>query len=274
MNSQQPTICVAGVNDEPSATWNLEESLDVLDELSLKFLELRAANGQFVDDMDDATFERVVARIHERGFVVNAYLPRLPQSVPTSQGQKDELRLFRAALARSSQAGSPQIRTMGFKKGDRASDWFPAAVALFREMAHIAGEAGQTLILENHPNAEITSVGTAPQIRRALEAVDSPFFRLNLDPGNFAIHGENALEAFEILRFWVANVHVKDVGVAHDKSTYCLAGDGTCDYPAIFRGLFDDGFSGCITAEPHLNHTKSHHTSGREGFLSAGRRKR
>lgn len=224
------------------------------------------------DAMDDATFERVVNQIHERGFVVNAYMARLPQNVPTPEGAAEELRLFRAALGRSAKVNSPMIRTMGFKKGDANTDWFAPAVALFREMANLAGEAGQTLILENHPNASGTAVGTATECRRAFEEINSPHFRLNLDPGNFAIHGENALEAFQILRPWVANVHVKDVGVAGDKSSYCLAGDGVCDYPAIFRGLYDDGFAGCVTAEPHLNHTQSFHTSGREGFIAATRR--
>jgi sugar phosphate isomerase/epimerase len=260
------------VNDEPSPTWNLEESLDVLDELGLKILELRAADGQWINEMDDATFERVISCVAERGFVVNAFLPRLPQSVPDAAGRAAELSSFRAALARSGRAGSRQIRTMGLRKGDTATDWFPAAVALFRQMAQMAGDAGQTVILENHPDGAAMVVGTALEYRRALEKVDSPHFRLNFDAGNFAIHDENPLEAFEMLRPWIANIHVKDVGMPHDKSTYCLAGEGICQYPAIFSGLRADNYTGCITAEPHLSHTKQHHTSGREGFLAATQR--
>ena len=42
-----PTACIAGVNDEPSPSWDLDEGLDVLDELGIKFIELRAAYGEF-----------------------------------------------------------------------------------------------------------------------------------------------------------------------------------------------------------------------------------
>ena len=35
-----PTVCIAGVNDEPSPSWDLDEGLDVLDELGIKFPEI------------------------------------------------------------------------------------------------------------------------------------------------------------------------------------------------------------------------------------------
>ena len=69
-----PTACIAGVNDEPSPSWDLDEGLDVLDELGIKFIELRAAYGEMVDQMNDDTFIRVADRVKERGFTVTTYL--------------------------------------------------------------------------------------------------------------------------------------------------------------------------------------------------------
>ena len=51
-----PTARIAGVNDEPSQSWDLDEGLDVLDELGVKFIELRAAYGEMVDQMDEEGF--------------------------------------------------------------------------------------------------------------------------------------------------------------------------------------------------------------------------
>ena len=45
-------IRIAGVNDEPSPSWDLDEGLDVLDELGIKFIELRAAYGERVIAFD------------------------------------------------------------------------------------------------------------------------------------------------------------------------------------------------------------------------------
>ncbi len=49
-------VRLTGVNDEPSKEWDLEIGLDTLDELGVKFVELRAIDGQNVDELSDEAF--------------------------------------------------------------------------------------------------------------------------------------------------------------------------------------------------------------------------
>jgi sugar phosphate isomerase/epimerase len=265
-------VFVAGVNDEPSPTWNLDEGLDVLDELGIKFVELRAADGQTVDQMEDATFAQVARRVQERGFIITTYLGQLGQCVPDESNRPQEMQRLRRAIARADSVGARQIRLMGFQRGEGGVDWHHQAVELLKELADTAAQADKILVFENPPNAGTAAVGTAQECLEALRSVGSPHLRLNLDPGNFGAHGEDALAAYETLKEYVGNVHVKDIGVPGDQSSYCIAGDGACRYPEIFQGLARQGYDGYVTAEPHLAHAQKYHTSGREGFMAAATR--
>jgi sugar phosphate isomerase/epimerase len=263
-----PTLRIAGVNDEPSPSWDLDEGLDVLDELGMKFIELRAAYGEMVDQMDDDTFIRVADRIKERGFTVTTYLGQVGRALPDEAIRTQDIEHITRAVQRADYIGTTQLRTMGYKKGDAETDWFAVAIEMYTAMAEIAGSGNKVLILENPPNTT-SAVCTAPEVLKALQEVNSPHFRLNFDPGNFGAHGEVGIDLFETFKDYITNVHVKDIQEPGDKNTYCIAGDGKCEYPEIFKRLREMNYSGCITAEPHLLHSEQFHVSGRENYMDA-----
>ena len=262
------SVRIAGVNDEPSSSWDLDEGLDVLDELGMKFIELRAAYGEMVDQMDDATFIRVADRIKERGFTVTTYLGQVGRALPDEAIRTQDIAHITRAVQRADYLGTTQLRTMGYKKGDAGTDWFAVAIEMYTAMAEIAGAGNKVLILENPPNTT-SAVCTTPEVLKALQEVDSPHFRLNFDPGNFGMHGEVGIDLFETFKDYITNVHVKDIQIPGDKNTYCIAGDGKCEYPEIFKRLRKMNYSGCITAEPHLLHAEQFHVSGREKYIDA-----
>ena len=266
---KKPTVRIAGVNDEPSPTWDLDEGLDVLDELGIKFIELRAAHGKMVDQMDDDMFYPIADRIKERGFTVTTYLGQVGRDVPNKEIRKRDLEWIERAVKRADYMGTSQLRTMGYKKGEEdGTDWFSRAVWMYKDMTAIAQAGNKTIVFENPPGHN-AAVCWAPECLAALQAVDSPNFRLNFDPGNFGAHGEIGIQIFEQLKDYIGNVHVKDIREPGDTKTYCIAGDGACGYPEIFNGLAQMGYSGTITAEPHLLHSKNFHVSGRENYIAA-----
>lgn len=263
-----PTARIAGVNDEPSPSWDLDEGLDVLDELGIKHIELRAAYGEMVDQMNDETFIRVADRVKERGFTVTTYLGQVGRTLPDETIRAADISQITRAVQRADYVGATQLRTMGYKKGDPSTDWFAIAVEMYTAMAEIAGAGNKTLILENPPNAT-SAVCTAHECLKALQEVHSPNFRLNFDPGNFGAHGEVGIDLFETLKDYITNVHVKDIRKPGHKNTYCIAGDGKCEYPEIFKRLREMNYSGYITAEPHLLHSEQFHVTGRENYIKA-----
>lgn len=67
---------------------------------------------------------------------------------------------------------------------------------------------------------------------------------------NFLKSGEAGGQyAFDALRPWIAQVHVKDVD---GDGNIVEAGRGRADWPAIVTALVECGFHGIISLEPHL----------------------
>jgi sugar phosphate isomerase/epimerase len=214
-------------------------------------------------------FYPIADRIKERGFTVTTYLGQVGRDVPNKEIRARDLEWMARAVKRADYLGTHQLRTMGYKKGeDDGTDWFSRAVWMYKDMTAIAKDANKTLILENPPGLN-AAVCWAPECLAALEAVNSPHFRLNFDPGNFGAHGEVGIQLFDLLKDYICNVHVKDILEPGDPKTYCIAGDGSCGYPKIFARLAEMGYTGTITAEPHLLHSEQFHVSGRENYLLA-----
>ena len=146
-----------------------------------------------------------------------------------------------------------------------------------------AEEKGVTLLIENLFDAVPAEIPesfrrryrssdptrTAQGCRRLLEAVDSPWFQFNYDPGNFLCGGEEPYPyAYEILRDYIRSIHLKDV-VKYDGELHgapddlylqrdlggdymCVAiGQGAVNYDALLRRLNSDGYQGVIMLECH-----------------------
>jgi sugar phosphate isomerase/epimerase len=110
---------------------------------------------------------------------------------------------------------------------------------------------------------------TARGCRRLLEAVDSPWFRCNYDPGNFLCGGEEPYPyAYAILKDYIRNIHLKDA-VKYDPELHgdpddlylqrdlrgdymCVAvGAGAVNYDALLGQLKADGYQGSLILECH-----------------------
>ena len=266
-------VRLTGVNDEPSKEWDLEIGLDTLDELGVKFVEMRAVDGKNVDEMSDEAFVQVSQRLRARGFTATGYDSNLGKCELSLENWPLEEARMTKAIERANLIGSPLIRTMGYRRGEcSVREWLDRTMAWFAALTEKAEKAGKTLVLENCLTRE-TSMGSSPNdCLDIMTTVGSPNLRMNLDPGNFAYFGQDALEGYDLLKDYVANVHLKDYGKPMDQSTACLAGDGIAHVREILKGLKEMDYSGCFTIEPHLRMTESFHYSGREDYKRAGER--
>ncbi len=110
-------VRLTGVNDEPTKDWNLDRGLDALDEIGVKFVELRAVDGKNVDDLTDAEYDRVVETVTRRGFTVTGYDSNLGKCELNPDNWASEARRMKQAIARTAMTNTPLIRTMGYRRG-------------------------------------------------------------------------------------------------------------------------------------------------------------
>jgi sugar phosphate isomerase/epimerase len=98
-----------------------------------------------------------------------------------------------------------------------------------------------TFIFENHDGASLS-----PEIcREVLERAARPNIRMNFDPINFERAGVNAATALEIVRPFVAHVHLKGL---HD-GEFCEFGSGDVDLTPVLESLIGGGYRGKFSVE-------------------------
>ena len=82
-----------------------------------------------------------------------------------------------------------------------------------------------------------------------LEAVGSPFLRLNFDISHFNIQGMPAEETVPLLAPLSVHTHVKDERGRIPTFDFLIPGEGEFDYVAYLREMRKAGYEGYITAE-------------------------
>jgi sugar phosphate isomerase/epimerase len=94
---------------------------------------------------------------------------------------------------------------------------------------------------ENHDGASLH-----PEVcREILERVARPNIRMNFDPINFERVGVNSAAALDVLRPFVAHLHLK--GLA--RGEFCEFGSGEIDLGPVLRSLAKHGYSGGFSVE-------------------------
>jgi sugar phosphate isomerase/epimerase len=134
------------------------------------------------------------------------------------------------------------------------------------QAAKLAAARGMTLLLENE---YACNTGTGAEAKRTLEAVQSPGFMLNWDPGNAAKRGETPFpDGYRGLpKKRIGYVHCKDLVRKPDGSSdWMKVGGGIIDFVGQFQALKKDGYRGVVSLETHWRGAGTPEESSRQSM--------
>lgn len=170
------------------------------------------------------------------------------------------------SIAAAQALGTHRIRCFDFWRLDEAKPYRAAIDNKLRETASAVASKNITLLLENEFACN-TATGT--EAARTLQAVPSPNFQLNWDPGNAAYRGEVAYpDGFQSLpKERVGHMHCKDVvRTPHGSYEWAAMGRGIINYAGQFRALLQMGYSGTMSLETHWRGAGSAEESTRQSM--------
>jgi sugar phosphate isomerase/epimerase len=135
--------------------------------------------------------------------------------------------------------GAPVIRIFAGhqQKGTTPEQSYDLMVSGMQESCEYAGKHGIHLALENHGGPTATAAG----LLGLVEAVDSPWFGVNLDTGNF--HGDDIYGELEKVAPYALNVQVKVVVSGPDKKKF------PADFERVAGILKKSGYRGYVVLE-------------------------
>lgn len=199
--------------------------------------------------LDDYNFDRVYAWGHpdglERGQNWTAY-DEMVTSIPWAKAiGADVMRVVGSSLMFRHEPHGPQI---------------DALAKMFKKAVVVAKDHGIKMAVENHIDF------TADEILQLLESVDSDYFGLNFDTGNFLRLLDNPVKGMEKLAPFVLATHVKDLMPDKNFSPTdwhffagVPVGQGLIDNEAIAKFLAKANFKGFLAVEidhPHTDWTE------------------
>ena len=156
--------------------------------------------------------------------------------------------IMETAFQAAAELGIPIVNCgPGGKSGDEES--FKRSVESLVGLSEMAERYGVTLCVKAHVGACIYDT---PTTLRALDAISSPAFGLDMDPSHIHRAGENPVEAIATVIDRVKHVHIRDCKGRQrgpGKPEAQANGRGDIDLVGYVRVLHENGYAGPLNLE-------------------------
>jgi len=117
-----------------------------------------------------------------------------------------------------------------------------------RGFLQIAKNYGIILI---HENEKDIYGDTGMRCKNLMEALSDPCFLSAFDFANYVQCKEDPVECWDLLKNYVAYIHIKDAVVSNKENVVCGTGEGRIK-EILERAILKEGYEGFLTLEPHL----------------------
>lgn len=256
---------LTGFADEASIDLSIQ--IKATKELGWSNIETRKLGDKNLATISDQEFEEIQAMLNESGVKFNCYGSAIANwAKPITESAESSYEEFRLAIPRMQKLGTQMVRVMSFAVPDelkpKSWDYLDEVVKRCKVIAKMAEDAGLLCVHENCMNWGGLSY---EHTLKLLEEVNSPAFKLVFDTGNpvfnldWSSKGQgkvyqSAWEFYDNVRDHVAYIHIKDGYMPEDskKHVFTHAGDGQGDVRKILTDMFNNGYDGGISIEPHL----------------------
>jgi sugar phosphate isomerase/epimerase len=265
VNVAKSPFRIAVINDE--ITQDFSHACEVAAQrFGMQWIELRSMWKKNVTNLDAgeiAEAQRILKRYGLRvtdiasplfkvdwpGAPKSKFSPEQPQfGADFSFDQQDQVLERSLDLARI--FGTDRVRCFDFWRLDNPSPFRAAMNEKLRVAADKAGKKGVILVLENEPAC---NTATGAEAAKILDAVRSPHFMLNWDPGNAATLGETPYpDGYNLLpKDRIGHCHCKDAIKKPDGYDWAPMGGGIIDWAGQFAALKRDSYRYAVSLETH-----------------------
>ena len=217
-------------------------------ETAFKYLAMAGYDGIELSAIDGMSEHLVLDRWQE----IAPEIKRLSQAYELALLGMEQPSQDPAVMERAFQAaveiGIPIVNCgPGGTSGDEAS--LQHSIDSLGALAEMAGKYGVMLCVKAHVGAAIYNT---PTTLRALEAITSPYFGLDMDPSHIYRGQENPVEALGAVISRVRHVHIRDCKGRQQgpgKPEMQANGRGDIDLLGYMRVLHEHGYTGPVDLE-------------------------
>lgn len=238
---------ISAFGDEISP--NLTTQMDILEQNGIRYIEMRGVNGKNIVQYSAAEARDVKKQLDERGFRISAIGSPFGK-IGIEDDFGPHLELFRHTLELAKILETEYIRLFSFyppKDADPA-EYRDKVMDRFSQFIEAAAGTGITLL---HENEKDIYGDTAERCLDLLETMNCSYAAAIFDPANFVqCDVKTYPEAYELLKKHIRYMHIKDAVFSDHHVVPAGYGDG--NVKEILKALYDSGYEGFLSIEPHL----------------------
>ena len=240
------TVLLSGFSDEIAPEFDTQ--LAAVTQWGLTHIELRAADGVNVSDFSPAKVKEIKQKLEDAGVAVSSIGSPIGK-ISITDDFAPHLEKLKRTLEIQKELCAPYLRMFSFylPQGEDPALYREEVLDRMGQMVETARSWDSVLL---HENEKGIYGDNAPRCKELMDQFYGPYFQAVFDFANFVQVGQKTLPAYQLLKPYIAYVHVKDA--QWGSGTVVPPGQGDGDLPAILGDLLQTGWKGFLSLEPHL----------------------
>lgn len=226
---------------------DLTTQMENLQKLGMCYVEMRGVDGNNLIYHSDEKVKEIKERLDGAGIALSALGSPLGK-IGIEDPFEKHMEEFKRAVEIAHKMETKNIRMFSFYvpegKGAQYKEQVFDRLGQFVDYA----KANDAVLL--HENEKGIYGEMAAECRELMDAFYGDHFKAIFDFANFVQAKQDTLEAYELLKDYIAYIHVKDA--LWENGSVVPAGMGDGNVAAILKKLYANGFAGFLSLEPHL----------------------
>lgn len=217
------------------------------------------------DHLDAAARQRFKEHADRLGLTIAALCGH-QDFITADAGLEARARKFEAIMDLAVQWGTPVVTTESGRAAAGADPerLWETLVGVVRRVCRHGERVGAYFCIEASGSC---FVANADDVRRLIDAVGSSALRVNFDPANYAMFGNDPVAAVRALGRHIAHTHAKD-GVRRDgRAREVPLGQGAVPWREYVAALRESGYDGFLTIERETGEDPAADTAAAARFL-------
>lgn len=240
------SIMISGFADEIASP--LEKQIEVLKKLGVCYIEMRGVNGKSLVEHSLDEVREIKKQLDANGIKISSVGSPIGKIMITDDFE-DHFQLYKKTVEIAEILETPNIRMFSFYiPQDEEPEKYRDEV--FRRIKMFVDYAREQNVVLLHENEKDIYGDIASRCLDLMENFGCENFKAVFDFANFVQCGQETQEAYEMLKPYIVYIHIKDAVAGTGKVVPAGQGDGRVK--EILRQLFEDGYKGFLSLEPHL----------------------
>lgn len=250
---------ITGFADE--ITQELTQQIESLKALGMSYVEMRGVDGNNLIFHTDEKVKEIKKVLDDNGITISALGSPLGK-IGITDDFEPHFEDFKRAVEISHMVECPNIRMFSFYLPEENNP-IKYESAVFERIGRFVDYATANDVVLLHENEKGIYGEKAIECKKLMDVFYGKHFKAIFDFANFVQCQEDTLEAYKLLKNYITYIHVKDA--KRIDGSVVPAGYGDGNVAVILKDLFESGFDGFLSLEPHLFNFKGFADLEKEG---------